>query len=87
MVLFAGFCWAWSVILVRLVSRSESTFNQMMATSFLFAVVCGGMLPWLWKTPDLAGILMMSLGLVGSAGHLTKGSAMLRRLGTCAHRV
>jgi S-adenosylmethionine uptake transporter len=69
MVLFAGFCWAWSVILVRLVSRSESTFNQMMATSFLFAVVCGAMLLWLWKTPDINGwILMISLGLVGSAG-------------------
>jgi S-adenosylmethionine uptake transporter len=69
MVLFAGFCWAWSVILVRLVSRTESTLNQMMATSFLFIVACGAVLPFLWKTPDLFGwALMIGLGLVAAAG-------------------
>ncbi|CDM61548.1 MULTISPECIES: DMT family transporter [Rhizobium] len=69
MVIFAGFCWAWSTVLVRLVSRTESTLNQMMATSFLFVVACGVMLPWLWKTPDLFGwILMIGLGFVAAAG-------------------
>jgi S-adenosylmethionine uptake transporter len=69
MVLFAGFCWAWSVILVRLVSRTESTLNQMMATSFFFVVACGIMLPWTWKTPDLFGwCLMIGLGFVSAAG-------------------
>jgi S-adenosylmethionine uptake transporter len=69
MVLFAGFCWAWSVILVRLVSRTESTLNQMMATSFFFVVVCGAMLPWVWKSPDLLGwCLMIGLGFVSAAG-------------------
>jgi S-adenosylmethionine uptake transporter len=69
MVLFAGFCWAWSVILVRLVSRTESTVNQMMATSLVFAVVCAAMLPWVWKTPDMSGwFLMIILGLISCAG-------------------
>ncbi|MDP9807697.1 S-adenosylmethionine uptake transporter [Rhizobium tibeticum] len=69
MVIFAGFCWAWSTVLVRLVSRTESTLNQMMATSFLFVVACGVMLPWLWKTPDLFGwVLMIGLGFVAAAG-------------------
>jgi S-adenosylmethionine uptake transporter len=69
MVLFAGFCWAWSVILVRLVSRTESTLNQMMATSLLFIVACGAVLPFVWKTPDLFGwVLMIGLGLVAAAG-------------------
>ncbi len=69
MVIFAGFCWAWSTVLVRLVSRTESTLNQMMATSFLFVVACGVTLPWVWKTPDLFGwILMVGLGLVAAAG-------------------
>jgi S-adenosylmethionine uptake transporter len=69
MVLFAGFCWAWSVILVRLVSRTESTLNQMMATSFFFVVACGITLPWTWKTPDLFGwCLMIGLGFVSAAG-------------------
>ncbi|WP_082519968.1 DMT family transporter [Rhizobium sp. Root1220] len=69
MVIFAGFCWAWSTVLVRLVSRTESTLNQMMATSFLFVVACGATLPWLWKTPDSFGwFLMIGLGLVAAAG-------------------
>jgi S-adenosylmethionine uptake transporter len=69
MVLFAGFCWAWSVILVRMVSRTESTINQMMATSFFFVLACGIMLPWVWKTPDVTGwCLMIGLGFISAAG-------------------
>ncbi|MDM9624867.1 DMT family transporter [Rhizobium sp. S152] len=69
MVIFAGFCWALSTILVRLVSRTESTLSQMMATSFLFVVACGATLPWLWKTPDASGwALMIGLGVVACAG-------------------
>ncbi len=69
MVLFAGFCWAWSVILLRLVSHAESTMNQMMATSFVFIVACGAALPWVWKSPDLFGwCLMIGLGCVSAAG-------------------
>jgi len=69
MVLFAAFCWAWSVILVRLVSRSETTLNQMLATSSFFAIACGLSLPWLWHWPDAQGwILMIGLGLASAAG-------------------
>ncbi len=69
MVLFAGFCWAWSTVLVRLVSRSESTLNQMLATSALFVIACGVTLPWVWKTPDLAGwALMLGLGVISALG-------------------
>ncbi len=69
MVLFAGFCWAWSTVLIRLVSRTESTLNQMMATSFLFLIACGATLPWLWKAPDLTGwLLLAALGAVAALG-------------------
>ena len=69
MVLFAGFCWAWSTILVRLVSRSESTINQMLATSLAFVVACGLMLPFLWVWPDAEGwALMLGLGCVSALG-------------------
>jgi S-adenosylmethionine uptake transporter len=64
LVLLAAFCWAWSTVLVRLINRSESTANQMIATSGLFVVICGAMLPFIWKTPDLMGWgLMLGLGL------------------------
>jgi S-adenosylmethionine uptake transporter len=69
MAIFAAFCWAWSVILVRLVSRTESTISQMMATSLVFAVACAAMMPWFWKTPDLAGwALLALLSVVGMVG-------------------
>lgn len=66
---FAAFCWAWSVIMVRLVSRTESTISQMMATSLVFAVACGAMMPWFWVTPDLTGwALLALLSFVGMLG-------------------
>lgn len=66
---FAAFCWAWTTILVRFVSRTESTLRQMSATSLLFAGVCAVTLPWLWKMPDAEGwSLMIALGLVSTIG-------------------
>lgn len=65
----AGFCWAWSTILIRLVSKTETTLTQMWATSLLFALACAVSFPWLWKTPDLMGwSLMILLGLVATIG-------------------
>ncbi len=69
MCLTAGFCWAWSTILIRLVSRSETTLTQMFATSLLFAIACAASFPWIWKTPDATGwALMLGLGLVATLG-------------------
>ncbi|WP_439617299.1 DMT family transporter [Shinella sp.] len=69
MCLVAGFCWAWSTILIRLVSRSESTLTQMFATSLLFGIACAATFPWMWKTPDAEGwMLMFALGLVATLG-------------------
>ena len=65
----AGFCWAWSTILIRLVSRSETTLTQMYATSALFGIACAFSLPWLWKNPDALGwLLMITVGLVSTIG-------------------
>lgn len=69
MCLAAGFCWAWSTILIRMVSRTETTLTQMWATSLLFALACAVSLPWLWKTPDVMGaVLMILLGVVATIG-------------------
>lgn len=69
MCIVAGFCWAWSTILIRLVSRSESTLTQMFATSLLFGIACAASFPWIWRTPDLEGwMLMVGLGLVATLG-------------------
>lgn len=69
MCIVAGFCWAWSTILIRLVSRSETTLTQMYATSLLFGIACALSFPWIWKTPDIEGwLLMIGLGLVATLG-------------------
>jgi S-adenosylmethionine uptake transporter len=67
--LFAAGCWALTNILVRLISRTETTLNLMVASSILFVVVCGVALPFIWVTPDLLSIgLMIGLGFIGGLG-------------------
>ncbi|WP_113358686.1 DMT family transporter [Rhizobium sp. SYY.PMSO] len=69
MCVVAGFCWAWSTILIRLVSRSETTLTQMYATSLLFGLACALSFPWIWKTPDASGwALMLGLGVIATIG-------------------
>jgi S-adenosylmethionine uptake transporter len=69
MALFAALLWAFSVILIRLINRSETTANQMLASNALFALACAVMLIWLWKTPDLFSLcLMLCLGVAGGLG-------------------
>lgn len=69
MCIIAGFCWAWGTILIRLVSRSESSLTQMFATSLLFGLACALSLPWLWKNPSTTGwLLMIGLGLIATIG-------------------
>jgi S-adenosylmethionine uptake transporter len=69
MVLFAATCWAGSIILVRVVNRSETTTNQMLISNAIFALACAISLPVLWRTPDAAGLaLMILLGLAGGFG-------------------
>ena len=67
--LFAAGCWGLSVILVRLISRTETTANQMLVSNGLFAIACAAMLLWRWTTPDPFGFaLMIGLGVVGGLG-------------------
>jgi S-adenosylmethionine uptake transporter len=69
MCIVAGFCWAWSTILIRLVSRSETTLTQMYATSLIFGLACALSFPWTWKTPDASGwALMLTLGVISTIG-------------------
>ncbi|MDR6434493.1 DMT family transporter [Brucella pseudogrignonensis] len=69
MCVVAGFCWALSTILIRLVSRTETTLTQMWATSLLFGIACAVSFPWIWKNPDATGwLLMLVLGLVATVG-------------------
>ncbi len=67
--LFAAICWALTNILVRLISRTETTLNLMVASSAMFVVVCGVTLPFTWITPDLFSLaLIVGLGCIGGLG-------------------
>lgn len=69
MALFAAVCWAGSILLMRYVSRSETTANVMLATNALFALACAVMLPWAWRMPSLVDMgLMTGMGLASAAG-------------------
>jgi S-adenosylmethionine uptake transporter len=69
MALFAAACWAGSILLIRFMSRSETTATVMLVTNTLFALACAVMLPWSWITPTLTDLgLMLALGLVAGAG-------------------
>jgi S-adenosylmethionine uptake transporter len=67
--LVAALLWAYSNILVRQISRFETTMMQMLFSSAAFAVACGLMLPWLWTPMSPAEFAMMALlGLFGALG-------------------
>lgn len=69
LVLVAAFCWAWTNILVRLISRKESSLSLMLASNGVVILVCGVTLPFVWVTPDLNGMLLiLLLGVVGASG-------------------
>ena len=69
MALFAAFCWGLSGILVRLISRTETTANQMLVSNALFAAACAVMLFWTWRTPDPRSLaIMIGIGLAGGVG-------------------
>lgn len=67
MAVAAAACWATSSILVRLLSRAESTAVQMLASNAFFAAGCGLALVRLWVTPDPGSLaLMCGVGLAGA---------------------
>jgi S-adenosylmethionine uptake transporter len=69
MVLGSAFLWAWTNVLVRIISRTEATATQMIASNFIFAVGCAAALPFLWVTPTLGQfLLLLGLGVAGGAG-------------------
>ena len=67
----AAFSWAWTNILIRMISRTETTLSLMVASNALFVVACGIMLPFVWVTPTLFDFGMMVLmGIGGTLSHL-----------------
>ena len=69
LVLIAALLWALSVVLVRVISKNDSTFSVMAVSSLFFAVVCGAMQPFLWHNPDTLGwILIIGFSIASAFG-------------------
>ncbi len=69
LVLAAAVLWAYSNILVRQISRTETTIMQMLFSNSSFVIACGLALPWIWVTPSWSAVaLMVGLGLAGAGG-------------------
>ena len=61
--------WAYTNILVRQISRFETTVVQMLFSNAAFTLACGATLPWIWVHVSLWDLgLMMALGLIGAMG-------------------
>jgi drug/metabolite transporter (DMT)-like permease len=69
LVLLAAVLWAYTNILVRQISRFETTVVQMLFSNAAFTIACGATLPWIWVHVSLWDLgLMMALGLIGAMG-------------------
>lgn len=69
--LFAAFCIALAVILVRKMTASETTTSIVFYFSVIGSVVGLATLPFGWQMPDLQGVVMLvMIGLMGSAGQM-----------------
>ncbi|RVM17885.1 DMT family transporter [Sinorhizobium meliloti] len=69
LVLFASMCWAWSVVLARVVAQTQGTTLQMLAISLVFLIACAPALPFLWKTPTYVDLwLLVGVGLASAVG-------------------
>lgn len=67
----AAAVWAFSGILARLISRTEGTLSQMIASNALFVLVSALALPWLGRMPSPFEFgLMIVLGLAGGLGQI-----------------
>lgn len=56
----------------RILSRTDATFNTLMYTPLVGAVVLSATIPFFWVTPDLEGwALMVLAGMLGGLGHFT----------------
>lgn len=67
--LIAALCWAWTHILVRMISQKETTINMMLTSNGVVMLVSLATLPFVWVTPDWTSLLLIGmLGLVGASG-------------------
>jgi drug/metabolite transporter (DMT)-like permease len=77
--MLAACLWGWSMLLIRLISRDETTLVQVLTSNLFFLVACGLTMPFLWQTPPLReSILLVLLGLAGAGGQFLIFEAIRR---------
>lgn len=69
--LIAAFAYTGYAVTTRFVGRDENVWTSLLYTAAFGAVVMSGVVPFFWVTPEGSTIIMMVLiGMFGSAGHL-----------------
>ncbi len=72
LVLFAAAQWAYGVILMRQIARSESSLLQIFVTNLVFLVGTGSACVFVWQPPNLRQILLLLLvALFGGLGQFS----------------
>lgn len=77
--LLAAVLWAYAVILIRQLVRSEPTFVQMLISNLVYLIACGATMPWQWRSPTGSALgLMLLVGVFGVAAQFTTIEAIRR---------
>jgi drug/metabolite transporter (DMT)-like permease len=75
--LAAAGLWAYTAILIRQVVAAASTPVVMFVSNLTILVVCGALMPWLWRTPTWSQLcLMVALGGFGMGGQFMSTEAI-----------
>jgi drug/metabolite transporter (DMT)-like permease len=70
--LIAAGLWAYALILLRQVARSEGTLLQILYTNGAFLVGTGVTMPFLWQTPGpFEALILGCVGLLGTIGQFS----------------
>jgi len=75
--LAAAALWAYTAILIRQVVAAASTAVVMFVSNLTILVLCGALMPWLWRVPSWSQLaLMLLVGCFGMGGQFMSTEAI-----------
>ena len=75
--LAAAALWAYTAILIRQVVAAASTAVVMFVSNLTILVLCGALMPWLWRAPSWSQLaLMLLVGCFGMGGQFMSTEAI-----------
>src|SRR5690606_1132475 len=77
LVVFSSFLWAICMIIIKVMSRTESSLSIVAYMNIFLALFSLGPAIWLWQWPSFEGwLLMVAIGVTGTLGQLGLSQAL-----------